>query len=146
MTYHWQASLGAIIVATLISASRTGATANYDIDNLPATDRLAAASLELVISAWVFENVCGLPSAEDDYTLSMHYVQSSDFKRRDRRLSKIIGNVTSPAAKATTDHSACASEQEVVERGAKHGRYFLNYFMTHSLEENQEQDRRGAGN
>jgi hypothetical protein len=44
MTYHWQASLGAIIVATLISASRTGATANYDIDNLPATDRLAAAS------------------------------------------------------------------------------------------------------
>jgi hypothetical protein len=128
MTYHWQASLGAIIVTTLISASRTGAMANYDIDNLPATDRLAAASLEVVISAWVFESVCGLPSAEDDYALSMRYVQSSDFKRRDQRLSKVIGNVTNPAAKVTTDHSACVSEQEVMERGANRGRYFLNYF------------------
>jgi hypothetical protein len=120
--------------------------ANYDVDNLPATDRLAAASLELVVSAWLFESVCGLPSAEDDYALAMRYVQSSDFKRRDQRLSKIIGNVTGPAAKANTDHSACMSEREVVERGASHGRFLLNYFMSHSIEENEEMDRRGTKN
>jgi hypothetical protein len=146
MIHHWRASSGAFIVAIGISVCGTGAMARYDVDNLPAADRLAAASLELVISAWMFESVCGLASAEADYALAMRYVQSSDFKRRDQRLSKIIGTVTRPAAKATTDHSACVSERAVIEDGANHGRTLLNYFMTHSIEENQELDRRGAGN
>ena len=146
MTRHWRASLAAMIVAAGVSPSGTGATANYDVDNLPPTDRLAAASLELVVSAWLFESTCKLPSAEDDYALAMRYIRSPDFKRRDPRLSKVIGNVTGPAAKATTDHSACVSEREVVERGADHGRFFLNYFLTHSIEQNQEWDRRGAKN
>lgn len=121
---------GPIVVAALVAVAGMAFAAD---EKLPVKDRLPAASLLLVATAWGFETSCGLPN-DEDHALVMGYLRSDDMKQRDKRVvDAILTGFGAMMGTVSKDPSACTktSLRQSIEKGAETGRPVLEYLIAH---------------